>query len=132
MDVLQQKTRYKLNALHHERALTITYGDKTFSFNELLEKDISVSIHHKNLQALATEMYKVSNNMSPAILNDIFVSRATPYNLRNPVSFKMRKVYSVYNGTEILSHLREKIWSIVPQETRQSVSLGDFTSKIKK
>ena len=66
----------KINALQ-ERALRITYGDKTSSFNELLEKDNSVSIHHKNLQAPATEMYKVSNIMFPKILNDIFVSRAT-------------------------------------------------------
>ena len=66
----------KISALQ-ERALRITYGDKTSSFNELLEKDNSVSIHHKNLQAPATEMYKVSNIMFPKILNDIFASRAT-------------------------------------------------------
>ena len=45
----------KIN-VSHEGALRITYGDKTSSFNnELLEKDNSVSIHHKNLQALAME-----------------------------------------------------------------------------
>ena len=33
------------------------------------------------MQTLATEMYKVFNNMSPTILNGIFASRATPYNL---------------------------------------------------
>ena len=33
----------------HERVLRITCGEKTSSFNELLEKDNSVSIHHKNL-----------------------------------------------------------------------------------
>ena len=70
--------------------MRITYGDKSSSFNELLEKEISVSIHCKSLQALAMEIYKVSNNISPTILNNIFESRATPYNLRNPVSFKIR------------------------------------------
>ena len=48
----------------------------------------SISVHHKNLQDLATEMYKISN-MPATILNDLFASRATPYNLRKPVSFKM-------------------------------------------
>ena len=93
-------------------------------------KIIIVSVHHKNLQALATEMYNVSNNISPAIVNDVFTSRATPYNLRSPVSFKMRKVYSV---TMILKlpQLGPKIWSILAQEIRQSVSHGDFKSKIK-
>ena len=31
-------------------------------------------------------MYKISNNMSPTTLNDIFAPKATPYNLRNPPS----------------------------------------------
>ena len=42
----------KINSLH-ERALRITYGDY------LLKKDNSVSIHHTNIQALATEMLKL-------------------------------------------------------------------------
>ena len=33
-------------------------SDKKSSCEELLEKDGSVSIHHKNIQALATKMYK--------------------------------------------------------------------------
>ena len=32
-----------------------------------LEKDKMVSMHHKNSQALAKEMYKISKDMSPTI-----------------------------------------------------------------
>ena len=110
----------KINSLH-ERALRITYGDKPSSFNELLGKDKSVSIHHKNLQALVMEMYKISNNISPTTLKDIFALRCTPYDPRNPVSFKIQSVYLVGNGTETLSHLGPKIWSLVPQEISQFV-----------
>ena len=70
----------------------VTLSDETSSFNELLEENNFVLIHHKNLQTLAMEMYKIFS-MSPAILDDIFSPRATPYNLRNPVNFKMRKVH---------------------------------------
>ena len=67
------------------------YEDKTSLFKELLEKDNSVSIHHKNLQAPVTyKMYKISNIMSPITLNSIFATKATPYNLHILVSFKMR------------------------------------------
>ena len=38
----------KINAIH-ERTLIITYKDKPLTFQELLEKDNSVSIHHKNV-----------------------------------------------------------------------------------
>ena len=42
-----------------ERALRITYQDHISTFQELLNKDNSGSIHHRNLQALATEMSKI-------------------------------------------------------------------------
>ena len=45
----------KINRLH-ERCLRLVYNDKQSSFNELLEKDGSVSIHMRNTQMLATEM----------------------------------------------------------------------------
>ena len=34
-----------------ERALRLTYKDNQSSFKELLEKDHSVTVHRKNLQA---------------------------------------------------------------------------------
>ena len=54
----------KMNGLH-ERCLTIISNDKRSSFNALLEKDGSVSIHERNIKILATEMFKVSKNIAP-------------------------------------------------------------------
>ena len=54
----------KINRLH-ERALRIVYKNNNLTFQELLEKDGSVTIHHKNLQRLATEMYKIKYHLSP-------------------------------------------------------------------
>ena len=56
----------------HEKCLPIVYSDKTSSFEKLLEKDGSVTIHTRNLQTLATEMFKVYKNLSPAITADLF------------------------------------------------------------
>ena len=61
----------RINSIH-ERSLRITYSDKVSTFQELLEKDNSVSIHQRNLQILATEMFKVYKNMSLELLYDIF------------------------------------------------------------
>ena len=47
----------KVNSIY-ERALRITYQDHISTFQELLSKDNSVSMHHRNLQALATEILK--------------------------------------------------------------------------
>ena len=43
-------------------------NDKTSSFNELLEKDNLVSMHYRNIPALAIEMYKADNGT----MNEIF------------------------------------------------------------
>ena len=82
----------KINSIH-ERALRITYNDSKSTFEELLSKDNSVSIHYRNLQVLATEMYKIKNDMAPELLNAIFQNRTLPYNLRTNSSFSVRQVH---------------------------------------
>ena len=104
----------KINSIH-ERALRITYNDSKLTFEELLNKDNSVSIHHRNLQVLAIKMFKIKNNMAPEFLNEIFQNRALPYNLRTNSNFSSRQVQSVYHGTESLSFLGPKIWELIPE-----------------
>ena len=121
----------KINSLH-ERALRITYGDRSSSFENLLKKDNSVSIHHRNIQSLATEMFKVKNNIAPEIMKERFAPKMSSYDLRNNNSFKRRRVKSVWHGTESVSYLGPKIWDLVPNEIKESESLNDFKFKIKR
>ena len=79
----------KINSLY-ERALRITYGDRLSSFENLLKKDNSVSIHHRNIQALATEMFKVKNNIAPEIMKELFTSKMSSYDLRNNNLFESK------------------------------------------
>ena len=55
----------------HERCLRLIYNDKQLTFKELLKKDDSVSMHIRNLQTLAIEMYKVVKGGSPEIMKEI-------------------------------------------------------------
>ena len=66
-----------------EKALRLTYKDKTSTYQELLRLDNLVTIHHRNLQTLATEMFKWKNNLSLKIMDDIFKTNKTKYTLRN-------------------------------------------------
>ena len=121
----------RINSIH-ERALRVTYGDKTSTFQQLLEKDNSVSIHHRNLQTLATEKFKISNNLSPDIVKEIFQERFVPYNLHRNNSFTSHQVNSVYHGTESLSFLGPKLWDLAPLEIKESENVNIFNSKIKR
>ena len=53
----RRRPNNKINSAH-ERALRITYQDHISKFPKLLNKYNSVSVHHRNLQALATEMFQ--------------------------------------------------------------------------
>ena len=55
-----RKMNRKINVLH-ERALRLVYEDYTASFEDLLSRDKSVIIHHRNIQRVAIEMFKVKN-----------------------------------------------------------------------
>ena len=79
----------KMNKLHEKRCLRIIYNDKKSSFKELLETDKSVPIYIKNLQVLATEMFKVYRNISPPIVRQLFQSRNNDYNLRQFSQFEL-------------------------------------------
>ena len=119
----------RINKLH-ERALRITYKDDDSSFNELLVKDETFTVHERNIQKLAIELYKVAYRLSPKIMDSIF-----PLNSGDVYSggsiFKTSNVKTVYWGTESLANLGPRIWSIVPNDMKK-YSLSKFTKKIRK
>ena len=61
----------KINRLH-ERVLRIVHNDFKPSFKNLLEKYGTVSIHVKNLQKPATEMFKISKNFYVPLMSELF------------------------------------------------------------
>ena len=73
------------NRIHniHERALRLTYKDNKSSFKQLLEKDHSVTVPHKNLQVLVTEIFKVKSSLGPDFMKDVFELKEPQYNLRS-------------------------------------------------
>ena len=63
----------------HERSLRIVYRDYNSSFKDLLKKDNSVCIHHRNIQSLAVEIFKVKENLSNTVMSVIFPARVLNY-----------------------------------------------------
>ena len=95
----------KINKLQ-ERSLRIIYCDDTSSFEELLRKDGSVTIHHRNIQALATEMYKVKNNLSPKIILDMFQLNIRQHSTRNANEFLLPRPKTENYGKQSLTYLQ--------------------------
>ena len=118
----------KINHIH-ERALRLVYGDYTTSFEDLLIKDKSVSIHHRNIQKVAIEMFKVKNNLCPEFIKQLFceISRQT----RSKASFQRPNVNKVYKGEMSLRSFGPLVWNtMVPDNLKQITELADFKEKI--
>ena len=112
----------KINRIH-ERTLRITYNSKSSSFQDLLDKDNSVTIHHKNIRTLAIEKFKVLHGLSPPLLNEVLGKRNCNYNLQGNNFLRY--------DTESVSFLAPKIWDILVKEIKNSETLNTFKAKIK-
>ena len=127
-----RKLNNKINRLHG-RCLRVVYNDRLSTFQELLNKDNSVSIHHRNIQCLATEMFKVHLGEAPQILNEVFpLSEPSAYNQRFQTEFSTRPIRTVHHGSNSLRYLGPKIWEIVPSEIKCCKRVDVFKSKIQK
>ena len=71
------------------------------SSNALSEKDGSVSIHERNIKFLVAELFKVSKNLAPSQMHEIFkLKDQSQYNLRYNSLFSRPLVKSINKGTE--------------------------------
>ena len=99
-----RQINHKINKLN-ETALRIVYNDHFSSFKELISKDKSVTVHQRNLQILATEMYKILNGLSPDIMQDIFETKCNCCNTRNEPVFSSRNIEIVRYGLQTISYM---------------------------
>ena len=89
-----------------------------------------MNIHHRNLQNLVTEIFKVKNGISPELMNNVFEFIEKPYSLRTTSHFRSRKIRTTKYGIET-PYLGPKLWNLVPNEYRTIKSLAGFKAKIK-
>ena len=90
-----------------------------------------MTIHYRNIQKLAIEMYKIKNDLSPMPMKDIFKNYVNTHDLRNNRCWEISKVRTVHYGTETIRFRGSKAWDMVPQLIKESKNLLEFTSKIK-
>ena len=76
--------------------------DYTSLYNRLFYKDNTTTIYSRNIQLLATELFKEKNRLSPPFINEIFGKNEQHY---RKTEFKKNDVKTVYCGTETLTFL---------------------------
>ena len=76
-----RKTNYKINRLQ-EQTLRLIYNDHISSFEELLSKDGTFTIHNQNIQNLAIEMFKELNDLSTPDFSELLQLNEPLHDLR--------------------------------------------------
>ena len=125
-----RKLNNRINNIQ-ERALRIVFRDYKSTFQQLLKQNKSVSIHQRNLQILATEIFKTKNGFNAVIMEDVFKFKNLTYNFQNAETLNRSNVNSVKYRTETITSLGAKIWKILPNDYKELTSLSAFKSKIK-
>ena len=101
------------------KALRLVYGDYGSTFEELLEKDNSFTVHHYNIQTLCIELYKVFTGHSQTIFSDLFERKNISYSLCSQPDYK---------GSNSLRYFGPIIWSLIPKKIKSCDTLASFIS----
>ena len=68
---------------------------------------------------MATEIFKVKNDLCPEMMKEIFIFHENPtYNLRSGNHLTRRNIRTTYYGIKTISNLGAKIWDLLPEEIK--------------
>ena len=96
-------------------------------FTELLQKDNSTTLGNRNIQLLATELFKVKNWLLPPFRNEIFVEMARHYyDLRKKTEFERNNVKTMYNRTVTVIFLGPKTWELCQTRLKKVTALRNL------
>ena len=116
----------------HERALQLILNDHTRDFDTLFQSNNDTCHHHKNIQTLMIEIYKMKNTLNPPVMGFMFERRNNKYNLTNFQEFVTKRKRTGEMGLETLNYRSPQLWSILPENLRQINSLVQFKESVRK
>ena len=125
-----RKTNCNINRLQ-EQALKLIYNDHISSFEELLSKDGTFTVHKQNIQKLTIEMFKALNDLSTPNSSELFHLNESLNGLRSigPQKLCIPNINSLRFGKGFIQYFGPVIWNSIPAEIRNA---NTFPSSKKK
>ena len=115
-----------------ERLLRLVYDRYDMSYDELLNKGNMSSLELQRTRALAIEVFKSVNDMSPKYVQELFNIKTTTYSLRDNNRTTVPKRKTTTYGLKSLKFEGNNIWNKLPVYIKSAESLNAFKEKIRK
>ena len=87
--------------------------------------------HHRNIQTLVIEIFKIKNELAPPITESMLERRSKSFNIRNFKKVLTERKRTVRYGLETLSYRSPQLWSLLPDNIKQLESIDLFKKKVK-
>ena len=93
---------------------------------------MSFSVHDRNIQQLALEMYKIAKGIATTAISSLFLQCSNNrHTTRSQSDFSIPQVNTVYFGQNSRRYLGSLIWNSIPTALRNVGSFVEFKSLIK-
>ncbi len=109
-----------------ERALRFLFNDKVSSYECLLGKCKSTTLHLRRIKALALEVFKSLNDFNPPFMKELFCPKKVDYDLRDGSILVVPKFQKVRYGKNSFRYYGAHIWNLLPSEIKKSTTLDHF------
>ena len=106
------------------RALCLIYNDYKLPYDRILDINKQNSMHQKNIESLAIEIYKFQAGLIPPMMNYLIATKENNYNIGN-----FQALESSHKQT--VSYRGPQIWNLIPKKLRLSETLNKFKKEIK-
>ena len=114
----------------HYKTLKVIY-ESNETYEELLVKSKTISLHQRHLRFLLTEIYKSTVNINPQFMWAFFKNKEIPYNLRRGPVLSIPPASSTTYGTNSIHFRGSLIWNRLPNFIKSSNSIIQFKNNIK-
>ena len=103
-----------------ERGLRFINNDSTSSLQALLTSTNTLPLHVRRMKQMASEVYKIVNDIAPAYIKDFIVNIKKPnYNFRRENQASLPAVKSTRYGLRSFCYEAARIWNCLPNDVRR-------------
>ena len=106
-------------------------NDHESDFETLLQINNDACNHHRNIQTLLIELFKIKIGFAIPIMGSILKGRNNTYNVRDFEEFETERKRTVYFGLDTISYRSPQLWSLLPEHMRQLNFIDQFKRNVR-